>query len=124
MLNDKATKSDRNENFDEKGKFIKGNVIGRMPKKGFTLTHLNKLVKEFEESKENKKGTLLKHYVRRLYKNDRLLARYMDKNVPTKTINELTGPGGEPIKNIILHKIIYGKGKKGEKNKPGEAESG
>lgn len=117
-MTDKAIESERNKNFDEKGRFVKGNVIGRMPKKGFTLAHLNKLVRKFEESKDNKKGTLLKHYIRRLFRNDRLLAKYMDKNVPTKTINELTGPGGEPI-SITLREIIYGKeGEKKEKVEP------
>ena len=51
---DKAKISDRDKNFNDKGKFIKGNVIGQMPKKGFNLGHLNKLVMEFEKSPENK----------------------------------------------------------------------
>lgn len=107
-MKDKANKSDRDKNFNEKGKFIKGNVIGRMPKKGFNLQHLNKLVLEYEQSPENKKGTLLKHYIKRLYKNDRLLAKFFDKNIPTKLLSELSGPDGGPL-SITLKELIYGK---------------
>ncbi|MBA7572707.1 hypothetical protein ES708_14491 [subsurface metagenome] len=103
------------------GTFKEGTQIGRMPKKGFTLADLTKLVRKYDKTQD---VSLLEHYVEQLRKDNRLLDKYMDRYVPVKTINELTGPGGEPIKNIILHKIIYGKGKKGEKNNTGEAESG
>ena len=97
-------KFDRDKNFNDKGKFTKGNVMGSMPRKGFTLTDLNKLILEYEQSKENKKGTLLKHYIKRLYKNDRLLAKFFDKNIPSKLINELTGSDGGPI---TLREVVY-----------------
>ena len=93
------------------GTFQKGTEIGRMPKNGFTLSDLNRLIAEFEKSPENKKGSLLKHYMRRLFKNDKLLAKYMDKNIATK--NQLTGADGGPL-NITLNELIYGK-------EPGEA---
>ena len=107
-MKEKSIKSEKGKNFNEKGKFIEGNVIGHMPKKGFNLHDLNKLVLDFEKSPENKKGSLLKHYIKRLFKNDKLLAKYMDKNIATRSINELTGADGGPL-NIILKELIYGK---------------
>lgn len=91
-------KSDRLPN----GYFAKGNQIGRMPKNGFTLTDLNKLVAVIEK---NKDSPLLQHYIDELYKDNRLLDKYIERNVPTKTINELTG-------NIsfVIEKIDYTKG--------------
>ena len=103
-MTDKTEKYGDQSNRDNKGKFIKGNIMGSMPKKGFNLTDLNKLVTEYEGSKENKKGTLLKHYIKRLFKNDRLLAKYFDKNIPSKT--ELTGADGEPL-SVILREVVY-----------------
>ena len=98
----------RDKNFDEKGRFKKGNILGSMPRDGFTLKDLNKLVLEYEKSSQNKKGTLLKHYVKRLFKNDKLLAKYLDKNIATKNINQFTGADGGPL-NITLNELIYGK---------------
>lgn len=100
----KKLKTVDDENFDERGKFKEGNVIGRMPKTGYNLNHLNKLILQFEQSKENKKGSLLKHYVKRLFKNDKLLAKYMDKNIATK--NQLTGLNDGPI-SVTLNELIY-----------------
>lgn len=98
----------RNEN----GTFKKGTEIGQMPKKGFNLADLNKLVLEYEKSPENKKGTLLKHYIKRLYKNDRLLAKFFDKNIPSKLINELTGADGGAI---TLREVVYKDSKEAKK---------
>lgn len=124
-MTDKSIKVDKSKNFDEKGHFTKGNQIGRMPQKGFNLSDLNKLVMEYEKSSENKRGSLLKHYIKRLFKSDQLLAKYMDKNIASKTINQLTGTDGEGIKFII--EKTYEESKKGEidkKRETGEAESG
>ena len=74
------------------GTFKKGTKIGCMKKKGFTLTDLNKLIRKYEKVNGE---PLLKHYIEQLFKDNRLLEKYIDKNVPTK--NELTGPGGGPI---------------------------
>ena len=86
----------KSENFtrNEKGqsRYAKGNQIGHMKKKGFTLTDLNKLIRKYE--KDNGEP-LLKHYIEQLFKDNRLLEKYIDKNVPT--INELTGAGGGPV---------------------------
>jgi hypothetical protein len=92
-----------------KGYFAKGNQIGRMKRKGFTLNDLNKLIVEYEKTHDN---TLLKHYIERLYKNDRLLENFIEKNVPTKTLTELSGAGGSPL-NLII-KLAYPE-KEGEK---------
>lgn len=117
----KISKKPKNPNYTigKSGKkvFAKGNQIGRMPKKGFTLTDLNKLIREYEETKDI---TLLEHYIDELHKDNKLLARYMDKNIPTKSINELTGPGGEPL-SITLRELIYGKDE--EEGKSGEAKT-
>ena len=113
----------RDKNFDEKGKFIKGNVIGRMPKTGYNLSDLNRMILEYEKSKQNKKGPLLKHFIKRLFKNDKLLAKYMDKNIATRSINELTGADGGPL-NITLNELIYGKEpEKSNKENSGEPET-
>ena len=97
-MTDKSVKIGENQNHSEHGRFAKGNQIGRMKKKGFTLTDLNKLIRKYEESH----GTpILKHYITQLFKDNHLLDKYIDKNVPTKTINELTGADGSPLQFII-----------------------
>jgi len=91
----KIAENSGNSNFtkDKHGNcFAKGHTIGRMKKKGFTLTDLNKLIRKYE--KDNGEP-LLKHYIAQLFKDNRLLEKYIDKNVPTK--NEIAGPGGGPI---------------------------
>jgi len=97
-----------NKNFTRdpitgQSRIAKGSTIGRMKKKGFTLTDLNKLVRVYEETHDK---PILKHYVDQLFKDNRLLEKYIDKNVPTKTINELTGADGSPL-TITLIKVIY-----------------
>ena len=98
VMTDKSVKIGENQNHGEHGRFVKGNTIGRMKKKGFTLTDLNKVVMEYEKTHEL---PILKHYIEQLYKDNNLLSKYIDKNVPTKNINELTGADGEPLKFII-----------------------
>ena len=104
MANPKKSK-DPNYIYGESGKheFAKGNKIGRMKKKGFTLADLNRVVMEYEKTHEL---PILKHYIEQLYKDNNLLSKYIDKNVPTKTLNELTGEGGSPLL-ITLKEIIY-----------------
>jgi len=104
----KISKNLKNPNYTigKSGKkvFAKGNQIGRMPKKGFNLTDLTKLVIEYDKTQD---VTLLEHYVQQLRKDNRLLDKYMDRYVPTKSINELTGPGGRPLMpttNILIEK--------------------
>ena len=96
---------DPNYTYNKNGHkiFAKNNKIGRMKKKGFTLTDLNKVIVEYEKSHDL---PILKHYIEQLYKDNNLLSKYIDKNVPTKTINELTGKDGSPL-NITLQRIRY-----------------
>ena len=99
---------DENYTIGESGKkvFAKGNQIGRMKKKGFTLTDLNKVIVEYEKTHE---FTILKHYIEQLFKDNTLLGKYIDKNVPTKQINELTGKDGSPISfKFIIEKSYSG----------------
>jgi len=62
----KITQNHANNNFTKDKRcnngnsFAKGNTIGRMKKKGFTLTDLNKVVVAYEKTH---KVTILKHYV-------------------------------------------------------------
>lgn len=104
------SKVTKNQNFTRdpvtgQNRIAKGNTIGRMPKKGFTLTDLNKLIRKYEKTHDQ---TILKHYIGQLFKDNRLLEKYIDKNVPTKTISELTGKDGSPLQ-ITLKKIMYQK---------------
>ena len=90
---------DENYTIGESGKkvFAKGNQIGRMKKKGFTLTDLNKVVVEYEKTHDQ---LLLKHYIEQLFTDNRLLDKYIDRNIPPTIKNELTGKDGGPITYI------------------------
>ena len=104
----KITENHRNDdNFerfpDGRNKLKKGNTIGRMHKRGFTLTDLNKLIRQYEETHDL---PILRHYIGQLFKDNTLLGKYIDKNVPTKTINELTGKDGTPL-TVTLRKVTY-----------------
>jgi len=77
-----------------------------MKKKGFTLTDLNKVAYEYGKTKNK---DFLEHYIRQCFIDNRLLQNYIEKNVPTKTIQELTGNDGTPL-NFIIRKT-YEKGK-------------
>ena len=99
----KNTGNPGNSNFtkDKHGNcFAKGNNLGRMPKKGVTLNDLTKMIREYEEAQGKGKEALLEHYINRLYENDQLLAKFMDKYIASKTVTQLTGDG-EGIKFII-----------------------
>jgi len=75
-------------------RFAKGNQIGRIRKKGYTLTDLTKVALEYDKTHDE---SILKHYINQLISDNRLLENFINKYVPTKTINELTGAGGGPI---------------------------
>ena len=103
-----VSKITKNHNFTRdpitgQNRIAKGNTIGRMKKKGFTLTDLNKVVVEYEKTHDQ---LLLKHYIKQLFTDNNLLSKYIDKNVPTKQINELTGKDGTPL-TVTLKKVIY-----------------
>ena len=104
--------SDKSENIgdfttNEKGqnRFAKGNKIGRMPKKGLTLLDLTKLAIKLEK-KYPEKDPLPLHYLKRAFKNDKILSDIMNKYMPPTTKNELTGADGSPL-SITLNKVIY-----------------
>ena len=109
-----TAKSVENGRNNKTGQFAKGNKIGKMKKKGFTLTDLNKVVVAYEKAHE---VTILKHYVEQLLEDNRLLDKYIDRNVPVKTINELTGVDGSPLTFIVE------KSYEGEDGKPKDNQS-
>jgi len=90
-------------------KFAKGNQIGRMKKKGYTLLDLTKVAMEYDKTHNE---TILKHYIEQLFVDNRLLDNFIDRYVPTKTINELTGPGGEPLR--VITELAYKEPRKKE----------
>ena len=93
------SKSDRSEH----GYFAKGNKIGRIRKKGYTLADLTKTAMEYDKTHDI---SILKHYIEQLLSDNRLLENFINKYVPTKTINELTGADGSPL-SVTLKKVIY-----------------
>jgi len=81
-----------------KHEFAKGNQIGRMKKKGYTLLDLTKVAIQYDKTHD---VSILKHYIEELRKDNRLLENFINRYVPTKTISELTGKDGSPITVII-----------------------
>jgi len=93
-MTDKSVEIGKNKNYDERGRFVKGNKIGRMKKRGYTLLDLTKVAMQYDKTHD---VTILKHYIEELMKDNRLLENFINKYVPTKTISELAGAGGGPI---------------------------
>jgi hypothetical protein len=87
----------REKNFTPNGKFKKGNIIGRFPKV-LTLTYLTNLIKK-DERVHPDKVPLLKHYLERLRRSDILLAKFMDKYLPTLQELEVTIP--KVVKEVV-----------------------
>jgi hypothetical protein len=94
------------ENRNPDGTFANGNAFGRIPKEGLTILDLTKLVRKYEKTQDK---TILKHYFERLFENDRLLSNFIDRYVPRKQLNELTGPDGQPVggTQITLIEKVY-----------------
>jgi len=103
-MNDKSIKIDRNKDFDNKGHFAKNNKVGRMKKKGYTLLDLTKVAMQYDKTHD---VAILKHYIEQLFIDNRLLENFINKYVPTKTISELTGAGGEPISFKFIIEKTY-----------------
>ena len=99
MTTANPSKSDRGEH----GYFAKGNKIGRMKKKGYTIKDLTNTAIEYEKTHDL---TILKHYIEQLFKDNKLLEKYIDRYVPPKQINEHSGLDGLPI-NVTLNEVIY-----------------
>ena len=115
-MTDKSIVIDKKRDFDDKGHFAKGNKIGRMPKKGFTLNDITKLVRKYERVHDK---TILKHYVEELFNDNKMLDRFIDRYVPTKTISELTGADGSPLTFIVEKSYKEPKEEKTEKKDEG-----
>ena len=79
-------------------KFAKGNQIGRIKKRGYTLTDLTKVAMEYDKGHDD---SILKHYINQLMKDNRLLENYINRYVPIKTVSELTGVDGSPLTFVI-----------------------
>jgi len=92
-------KSDRTEH----GYFAKGNKIGRMKKKGYTIKDLTNTALAYDKTHDT---TILKHYIQQLMEDNTLLKDFINKYVPTTTKNELTGADGSPL-TVTLKKVIY-----------------
>lgn len=102
----KIAENSGNSNFtkDKHGNcFAKGHQIGRMKKKGYTLLDLTKVAMEYDKSHDD---SILKHYINMLLSDNRLLENFINRYVPTKTINEITGADGTPL-TVTLKKVIY-----------------
>ena len=92
-------KSDRTEH----GYFAKGNKIGRMKKKGYTIKDLTNTALAYDKTHDT---TILKHYIEELMEDNTLLKDFINKYVPTTTKNELTGADGTPL-SIKFNEVIY-----------------
>jgi len=84
-------------------RFAKGNQVGRMKKRGYTLADLTKVAMEYDKTHED---SILKHYINMLLSDNRLLENYINRYVPVKTVNELTGKDGSPL-TVTLKKVVY-----------------
>ena len=87
---------DQNYVYNKNGHRVlaKGNQIGRIKKRGYTILDLTKVALQYDKTHDE---TILKHYIEQLLKDNRLLENFINKYVPTKNISELTGAGGEPF---------------------------
>jgi len=87
------------DKFDNgKNKFAKGNVIGRMPKKGYTLNDLTKLAMEYDETND---VSILSHYIDQLKKDNRLLENFVNRYIPPKQEIDVKVPDTIKVKAFI-----------------------
>jgi hypothetical protein len=93
----------KNRDFLPNGKFAKGNRIGRMKKKGYTIKDLTNTAIAYDKTHDI---TILQHYINQIIKDNQLLKDFVNKYVPTTTKNELTGADGSPL-SVTLKKVIY-----------------
>lgn len=88
---------------DEKGKFTKGNHFGCILKRGYSLLDITKAAMRYDKTHED---TIMKKYIERVNKNDRMLENFINRYVPPITKNELTGADGSPL-SVTLKKVVY-----------------
>lgn len=76
------------ENFDEKGRFKKGNKIGRIKKQGYTLTDLINAMRKYEREKGI---SFLQIYLDKVTKDNRLMDSLMNRFIAQKSETNVTG---------------------------------
>ena len=91
---------DQNYTIGKSGKkvFAKGNVIGRMPKKGYTLNDLTNMAIQYEKTND---VSILKHYIEQLKKDNRLLENFVNRYVPLKQEIDIKVPDTIRVKTFI-----------------------
>ena len=101
----------KNQNFTKdpktgQNRLAKGNRIGRMKKKGYTIKDLTDTALAYDKTYDI---TILQHYIAQLMKDNQLLKDFINKYVPTTTKSELTGADGSPISfKFIIEKSYSG----------------
>lgn len=73
---------------DERGYFAKGNQIGRMKKRGYTLNDLIKAMRQYEKEKGL---SFLEIYLDKVTKDNRLMDSLMNRFIAQKNETNLTG---------------------------------
>ena len=99
---------DRALNFDKRGKFVKGNKMGKLPReKVYSTSELVQAIREVEEEGDEKgnKIDVLKHYVRQSLKDNRVMIDLIGKKIPKITINQLENKSGIPF-NLFVMKFL------------------
>lgn len=82
---------------DNSGRFLPGNTIGKLPKaKLWSIKELEEAIIEVElegDPYTGEKRDLLKHFVKRAFKDDRVLAELIGKKIPKISRTELDSVG-------------------------------
>jgi len=120
MTDNNEENRNKNKNFDEKHRFVKGNTASKGKRKR-TDTERLRLALKRAGKKQTPPIEWWDKVAEKAFVDKDIMKAVVNKLVPT--VSEITGLGGEPV-SITLHKIIYGKDEKeGEKGKTGEAET-
>jgi len=103
MSKDKVEMTDNNvenreNNFDEKGRFCKGNTISKSKKRNRTQTDKLLAALKREGRIQNKK--FWDAVAEKAFKDKEIMKAVINKLVPNIIKNELTGAGGGPVTYI------------------------
>ena len=82
---------------DEKGRFTKGNHFGCILKRGYSLLDITKAAMRYDKTHED---TIMKKYIVRVNKNDRMLENFINRYVPPKQEFEVTMP--KVVKEVVF----------------------
>jgi len=108
----KSREIEKKDNFKSlpngQSRFAKGNKIGQMKKKGYTIKDLTDTALAYDKSHD---VTILQHYIGQLIKDNKLLKDFVNKYVPTTNKSEVSGPGGEPL-SFVIEKTYQGENDK------------